>query len=122
MADEILAPVQLSVDNAAFQTMRVINGQRITQNIAGFVAGTVTTSTTEGSVSISSMTKSGVAYFKNLSSTATENILVGTSTGQYDIQINPDEAFAVRLNDATTTLYYKSDAGTPSLEYLILED
>lgn len=122
MADEIRLPLQLAVDNSGFQTTRVLSGQKMTQNAAGWVSGTVATSTSEGSVSISSMTKPGVAYFKNLSVTATENILVGTSTGQYDIQLNPDEGFAVRLNDATTTIYHKSDAGTPDLEYLILED
>lgn len=122
MADEIRLPLQMAVDNSGFQTTRVLSGQKMTQNAAGWVSGTVATSTSEGSVSISSMTKPGIAYFKNLSVTATENILVGTSTGQYDIQLNPDEGFAVRLNDATTTIYHKSDAGTPDLEYLILED
>jgi len=122
MADEIRLPLQMAVDNSGFQTTRVLSGQKMTQNAAGWVSGTVATSTSEGSVSISSMTKPGIAYFKNLSVTATENILVGTSTGQYDIQLNPDEGFAVRLNDATATIYHKSDAGTPDLEYLILED
>lgn len=122
MADEIKVPLQMAVNNAAFETARILSGQKITQNTAGWSSGTVATSTTEGSFSISGMTKPGVAYFKNLSVTAAENILVGTSTGQYDIQVNADEGFVVRLNDATTTIYHKSDSGTPSLEYLILED
>ena len=122
MADEIRVPVQLALRNSAWETSRLLTGQKVTQNAAGWVSGTVATSTSEGNFSISGMTKPGWAYFKNLSITATENILIGTSTGQYDLQLNPDEGCAVRLNDATTTIYHKSDAGTPDLEYLILED
>jgi hypothetical protein len=124
MADEIRLPIQFAVNNAGFETTRVISGQSITQNLSGggWVSGTVATSTGEGSISLSGMTKPGIAYFKNLSVTASENILLGTSTGQYDIQLNPDEAFVVRLNDGTASVFHKSDAGTPDLEYLILED
>jgi hypothetical protein len=122
MADEIRLPVQLAVDKSGYETARVISAQKITQTNGGWLSGTQATTTSQSSFSVGGLTKPGVAYFKNLSITAGENVLIGTSTGQYDIQLNPDEAFAVRLNDATATIYFKSDAGTPSFEYLILED
>jgi len=122
MADEIRTPVQLAVDNNGYETARVVSAQKMTQTNTGWVSGTVATSTSQGSISLGGMTKPGIAYFKNLSVTASENILLGTSTGQYDIQLNPDEAFVVRLNDGTASVFHKSDAGTPYLEYLILED
>jgi hypothetical protein len=122
MADEIRLPIQFAVNNAGFETTRVISGQSITQTTGGWLSGTQSTSTSQSSFSVGGLTKPGVAYFKNLSIAAGENVLIGTSTGQYDIQLNPDEAFVVRLNDATATIFYKSDAGTPSFEYLILED
>ena len=61
MADEIRLPLQMAVDNSGFQTTRVLSGQKMTQNAAGWVSGTVATSTSEGSVSISSMTKPGAS-------------------------------------------------------------
>jgi len=123
MADEITVSIDVQLINGNVRTRRGQGrNQQIDQTTADFVCGKVATSTSEGSFSISGMTKPGIMHIRNLSDTASENILIGTSTGQYDQQYNPGEEFAFRLNDAATTIYHKSDLGTPEFEYLILED
>ena len=125
MSDEILVTIDISVDNAEFETRRNVRNKSFDQSTANFETGIATTSTSEGEITLTTGVTTadvGMCYIKNLSSTTGEIIELGGNTGERWLHVKPGESALFRLAAATLKLFHKSAAGAPKFEYLILSD
>ena len=121
MSDEILVTIDISVDNAEFETRRNVRNKSFDQSTANFETGIATTSTSEGDITFVS-TSVGMTYIKNLSSTTGEIIKIGGATGELWLHVKPGESTLFRFAADTAKLYHQSVAGAPKFEYLVLAD
>jgi hypothetical protein len=119
MANELTVSVDVRYakggDSLNFSTAKqiTVSGTKRISNVQAL-------STTAEVVAVGEVGTAGVAWFKNLD--ATNNILLGLDSDADPsfAVIKPGEAFVIRL--ASSTLYAKSSAGTPSLAYGVIED
>ena len=88
-------------------------------------AGTVSTSTDEGSVAIDSDITGGngphLVWVRNMSSTAAEIISLGTATGVLPVSLGPGEVQMFGIAAAATALFHDAASGTPLMKFKITE-
>src|SRR6266545_5690267 len=79
---------------------------------------TVALSTSDASLSKGTITTIGWVYVKNLD--VTNNILIGSDGTLFPLMLKPGEYGVFRWNAAA--FHAKSAAGTPQIEYCLIED
>ena len=79
----------------------------------------VTLSTSNTALSKGNISSIGYVFFKNLD--ATNNILIGSDGTTYPMMLKPGEYAFFRWNLAGALLQAKASAGTPVLQYCLIE-
>ena len=97
----------------------------------GEQTGSISTTTSEGSITIDTQISSGgngpgLLLLRNLSTTAAESIEIGTATAVYPIKLNATDGAdmswaALPLNSTTLTIFHKAASGTPQLWFMVYE-
>lgn len=127
MANEITVNVSLQVSKGYLGHSQVPGS--ISVDMAGSkAAGGAQAAATGNGVAIDvgtlTSTTQGYAYFRNTSSSAGENIIIGTGTTSFVgfVELKPSETAVLRLcSTNATTITFKSTSGTPVLQYWIAE-
>jgi hypothetical protein len=109
------------------QTQFTFNKNNVSESINNTVSVTVTgnnmihqtkaAATTDATLPLGAIATLGQCYFKNTDNT--NNILIGIDGTTYPIQLSPGEDARCRINGSA--IHFKSNAGTPLLEYLLAE-
>lgn len=128
MANEIQVTVILQVTKGLLQYSQ-IPGTALFDMTGTKSAGGAQAAATGNGVAIDLNTLTGTtvgyAYFRNTSSTAGENIQIGTGTTSFTpfMELKPREIAVLRINSSGsgTVPTFRSLAGTPVLQYWIAE-
>jgi hypothetical protein len=92
--------------------------------------GSISTSTSEGSITIDTHITGGngpgLLLLRNLSTTAAETIDIGTATTVYNFTLNANDGSelnwaAIPLKSTITTIYHIAASGTPQLWFQLYE-
>ena len=128
MANEIQVTLALQVTKGLLQYSQ-IPGTALFDMTGTKSAGGAQAAATGNGVAIDlntlTATTVGYAYFRNTSSTAGENIQIGTGTTSFVpfMELKPREMAVLRINSSGsgTVPTFRSLAGTPVLQYWIAE-
>ena len=121
--------IQLSVADTT-KNITVPSGSIVVTSGDGEHEGSITTTTSEGSVTIDSQITAGngpgVLMLRNLSTTAAETIEIGFATTVYPIKLNAQDGaemywVLLPLNSSETDFFHKAASGTPQLWFKIFE-
>lgn len=121
VANAISLSINLTVNNGSYSQPKSETGS-YTQNTQGGVAGIAVTSTTKSTVDLGSVATLGFLYAKNLD--VTNNCQIGLDvSGTFTpfALLKPGEISCFRLMTGIT-LQLKAVAGTPNIEYWIVQD
>jgi len=124
MAEEITASASLSVDNGIVSSKLAKVGLSVDLAGSDFTHQSQNAATGEAALDLGKITTPGWFLGINRSTTAAEIIEIRTQTGAaYDtIKIEPGEFACFRFGSNATAPYIISASGTPTLEYLLVED
>ena len=119
MANELTLNLSVSFSKGLASAFKGIN-QFVDVAGSNYVTGTLATSTSDATIDDGDIGTLGWVVLLNLSTTASENILVGDDGTNYPVIMEPGEPAIFRCNGGT--VHVKSSTGTPSVEYLLIED
>ena len=117
MSQEIKTTTQISylknnvTEKITFATSVDVSG-------SGMVRLTKAAATGDATLALGGITTIGQFYFHNCDDT--NNILIGADGSSYPLELKPGEDARGRWNGAA--VHFKSNAGTPLLEYFLSDD
>lgn len=119
MANEINVSATVTATKGNLSVSRT--GQKQSDlGTARYAAGAMSLTTTEAAIPLGPVTTPGVSYFKNLDTTNYLEIgLRPSGTFYAAVKLLPSELAVLRLGTAAP--YARAGAGTPLLDYTILE-
>lgn len=123
MANEITAHVSLRFRKGEVDVSFPDDGS-FSADVAGsnYHLGTQVLSTTPAALNKGSVVVPGYIAIKNNSSTAGQIVRLKTATGGIDFgRVDPGKAELFKWDENRTAPFVVADAGTPQIEYLLIE-